>query len=155
MDKILVIFENYALNCAVLSWFSAQFIKTLLVLITTKKFVPERIFGPGGMPSAHSASVSALTIAVCRWVGFATPEFAITFMFASIVMYDATSVRRQAGEHAKAINIVVDKVDSLDDNDKNLDIKELKEVLGHTPIEVMAGSLLGILIAMIMPVPLA
>ncbi len=147
-----MIFENYALNCAIISWFSAQMIKTLLVLITTKKFVPERIFGPGGMPSAHSASASALTIAVCRWCGFATPEFAIAFMFASIVMYDATSVRRQAGEHAKAINIVVDRVDSLE-NDDDLNIKELKEVLGHTPLEVMAGSLLGIVVAMIMPVP--
>ena len=148
---ISVIFGNYALNCAVISWFSAQFIKTMLVLITTKKFVPERIFGPGGMPSAHSARVSALTIAICRVCGFASPEFAIAFMFASIVMYDATSVRRQAGEHAKAINIVVDKVDSLEDDDEDLNIKQLKEVLGHTPFEVMAGSLLGIIIAMIIP----
>ncbi len=146
-----IIFGNYALNCAILSWFSAQFIKTILVLITTKKFVPERIFGPGGMPSAHSASVSALSIAVCRLCGFASAEFAIAFMFACIVMYDATSVRRQAGEHAKAINIVVDRVDNLEDDDEELDIKELKEVLGHTPFEVMAGSLLGILIAMIIP----
>ncbi len=148
---ISVIFGNYALNCAVISWFSAQFIKTMLVLITTKKFVPERIFGPGGMPSAHSASVSALAISICRICGFASPEFAIAFMFASIVMYDATSVRRQAGEHAKAINIVVDKVDSLEDDDDDLNIKQLKEVLGHTPFEVVAGSLLGIIIAMIVP----
>ena len=153
MDKILFIFQNYALNCAVLSWFSAQMIKTLLVLIMTKKFVPERIFGPGGMPSAHSASVSALAISTCRMCGFTSTEFAIAFMLACIVMYDATSVRRQAGEHAKAINIVVDKVDSLekDDDEEDLNIKELKEVLGHTPFEVMAGSLLGILVAMLVP----
>ncbi len=149
---ISVIFGNYALNCAVISWFSAQFIKTMLVFITTKKFVPERIFGPGGMPSAHSASVSSLAIAVCKLCGFVSTEFAIAFMFACVVMYDATSVRRQAGEHAKAINIVVDKVDSLDDDENDfLNIKQLKEVLGHTPFEVMAGSLLGILIAMIVP----
>ena len=66
-------------------------------------------------------------------------------------MYDATSVRRQAGEHAKAINIVVDKVDQLEDDDDDLNIKELKEVLGHTPLEVLAGALLGILIAMLLP----
>ncbi len=146
-----MIFRNYVLNCAVLSWFSAQILKTLIVFITTKKFVPERIFGPGGMPSAHSASVTSLAIATCRYCGFNSVEFAISFVLACVVMYDATSVRRQAGEHAKAINIVVDKVDQLEDDDDDLDIKELKEVLGHTPLEVLAGALLGILIAMLLP----
>lgn len=152
MENLLFIFRNYALNCAVLSWFSAQMLKTLLVLIMTKKFVPERIFGPGGMPSAHSASVTSLAIATCRSCGFGSTEFAIAFLFACVVMYDATSVRRQAGEHAKAINIVVDKVDSLETDDDDLNIKELKEVLGHTPLEVLAGALLGIIISMIIPI---
>lgn len=149
MDNIGVLLHNYVLNCAVLAWFSAQIIKTLLVLVTTKRFVPERIFGPGGMPSAHSASVCALAIATCKMNGFSSVEFAITFMLACIVMYDATSVRRQAGEHAKAINKVVDRIE--DDDDDSLDINELKEVLGHTPLEVLAGALLGILISMILP----
>lgn len=147
-----MIFSNRVLCSALLSWFSAQMIKTLLVLITTKKFVPERIFGPGGMPSAHSASVTALAIATCRACGISSVEFAIAFVFAAVVMYDATSVRRQAGEHAKAINKMVDKVDKMEEDDEDLDIDQLKEVLGHTPLEVLAGSLLGIIISMLIPI---
>ena len=147
-----MIFSNRVLCCSLLAWISAQFIKTTLVLITTKKFVPERIFGPGGMPSAHSASVVALAIATCRVCGISSVEFAITFVLSAIVMYDATSVRRQAGEHAKAINKMVDKVDKIEEDDEDLNIDQLKEVLGHTPLEVLAGALLGILIAMLIPV---
>lgn len=152
MDFISMFFSNGVLCSALLSWFSAQMIKTLLVLITTKKFVAERIFGPGGMPSAHSASVTALTIATSRVCGVQSVEFALAFVFAAVVMYDATSVRRQAGEHAKAINKVVDKVDQMEEDDDDLDIRELKEVLGHTPLEVLAGALLGIIISMLIPV---
>ena len=152
MDFILMVFKNSVLCSAVISWFSAQIIKTLLVFITTKKFVPERIFGPGGMPSAHSASVTALSIATCRACGIQSVEFAIAFVLAAVVMYDATSVRRQAGEHAKAINKVVDKVDKMEEDDEELNIRQLKEVLGHTPLEVLAGALLGIIISMIIPV---
>ncbi len=152
MDFISLIFKNQALLSALFSWFFAQLIKTLLVLVTTKKFVPERIFGPGGMPSAHSASVTALVVSICRVSGLDSPEFAIAFALAAIVMYDATSVRRQAGEHAKAINKMVDKVDKIEDDDEELDINQLKEVLGHTPLEVLAGSLLGIIIAMLVPI---
>ena len=148
-----MIFSNRVLCSSVLSWFIAQMIKTLLVFITTKKFVPERIFGPGGMPSAHSASVTALSISTCRVCGIQSVEFALAFVFAAVVMYDATSVRRQAGEHAKAINKVVDKVDKMEEDDDDvLNINQLKEVLGHTPLEVLAGALLGILIAMLIPV---
>ncbi len=147
-----MILSNRVLCCAVLSWLSAQLIKTLLVFVLTKKFVSERIFGPGGMPSAHSSCVTALAISTCRVCGISSVEFAITFVLACVVMYDATSVRRQAGEHAKAINKVVDIVDKLEDDDDDLNIRQLKEVLGHTPLEVLAGSLLGILIAMIVPV---
>ena len=147
-----MIFSNRVLCSSVLSWFIAQMIKTLLVFITTKKFVPERIFGPGGMPSAHSASVTALSISTCRVCGIHSVQFALAFVFAAVVMYDATSVRRQAGEHAKAINKVVDKVDKMEEDDDVLNINQLKEVLGHTPLEVLAGALLGILIAMLIPV---
>ena len=148
-----MIFSNRVLCSSVLSWFISQMIKTLLVFITTKKFVPERIFGPGGMPSAHSASVTALSISTCRVCGIQSVEFALAFVFAAVVMYDATSVRRQAGEHAKAINKVVDKVDKMEEDDDDvLNINQLKEVLGHTPLEVLAGALLGILIAMLIPV---
>lgn len=152
MPKIGEIFSNYVLNIAILSWAVAQFLKTLLNLITTKKFNVERLVGAGGMPSSHSSTVCAMTIAIAKSEGFSSPFFALSFVFASIVMYDAMGVRRAAGEHAKIINMIVKK----QKNDlsfiylpRNKD--ELKEFLGHTPLEVLGGALLGILIAMVIP----
>lgn len=150
--NISELFHNYVLMCAVTSWFIAQVLKTLLVLIFTKKLKLERMVGSGGMPSAHTACVSALTIAICRLCGYSSVEFGISFIFAVVVIYDALNVRRQAGEHAKAINIVVDHIDEDNDDGDDLGIKQLKESLGHKPIEVLAGALLGILVAMIMPI---
>ena len=150
MESIKDLFSNYVLNVAVLSWLSAQVIKTFLNFLKTKKFTPERLVGAGGMPSAHSASVCGLTIAVARSVGFASPLFAISFLMAAVVMYDATGVRRAAGEHAKVINMIVRKQNgtfSYTPKKKG----ELKEFLGHTPIEVMGGAMLGILLALIVP----
>ena len=157
MQLIRELTHNYILNCAVLGWLLAQLLKAVYVWIATKKFVPERLFGPGGMPSSHSACVSALALAVCRSEGFSSPAFAIAFILACVVMYDATSVRRQAGEHGRAINLMMDKIEDLedpDDPDRDQDDREsveFKEVLGHKPIEVLAGALLGILIALVVP----
>ncbi len=150
MSKIQDLFSNYVLNVALLSWFSAQVIKTLLNLLKTKKLKMERMIGAGGMPSAHSASVCSMTIAIARSVGFQSPLFAMSFLLASIVMYDAMGVRRAAGEHAKVINMIVKK----NKNDISYIPRnkgELKEFLGHTPLEVLGGALLGILIAMLVP----
>ena len=143
--------HNYVLNCAVIEWAAAQVIKTLLVLFFSGKLRLERMVGSGGMPSAHTACVCALAIATCRAAGFASVEFAITFVLASVVMYDALNVRRQAGEHAKAINEIATAIDEIDGEYDLLDIAELKEQLGHKPMEVLAGALLGILTAMILP----
>ena len=144
--------HNYVLICAGTAWFMAQVLKTILVWILHGKIRWERMIGSGGMPSAHTACVCALTIASCRKAGFDSVAFAITFILAIIVIYDALNVRRQAGEHAKAINIMVDRLDNEYVDDQNLGIKELKESLGHKPMEVLAGALLGILIAMLIPV---
>jgi acid phosphatase family membrane protein YuiD len=151
MQELQSLIHNYVLICAVAGWFSAQLLKVMYVLIRTHKFVPERMFGPGGMPSSHSACVTALTIATCRADGFGSTTFAIAFALACVVMYDATGVRRQAGEHAKALNMVMDRIDNMYDDDTDFDNEDLKEVLGHTPLEVLAGALLGILIALIIP----
>ncbi len=146
--KLASLLHNYVLNCAVLGWGVAQVLKTLLVLIFTGKLKLERMIGSGGMPSAHSACVCALAMGTCRYAGFSSEEFAITFVLASVVMYDAMNVRRQAGEHAKAINSIRDL---MDDDEVNDSANELKESLGHKPMEVLAGALLGILIALILP----
>ncbi len=152
MEIISKLFQNYVLNVSLLSWFTAQILKTLIVLLLTRKFVPERLVGAGGMPSAHSATVCALTIAVARKVGFASTEFAITFILAAIVMYDAMGVRRAAGEHAKAINQILDKHIAKKNGQEPLFTKRLKEFLGHTPFEVLCGAVLGIVIALLVPV---
>ena len=143
---------NYVLVSAVISWTAAQIIKTLLYLIKNRNFKAERLFGAGGMPSSHSALVCAATIAVSRKVGPGSPEFAIMFIIAIVVMYDAMGVRRAAGLHAKEINKMNKyfEIDSKTD-EENIKHKELKEYLGHTPFEVLGGALLGILIALIVP----
>lgn len=150
MNSLRDLFGNYVLNVAILCWLSAQLLKTLLNFLKTRRFNPERLVGAGGMPSAHSASVCGVTIALARSQGFVSPLFALSFLMAAIVMYDAMGVRRQAGEHARVINMIVRK-------NKNYvtympkDKDGLKEFLGHTPMEVMGGALLGILIAILLP----
>ncbi|MEZ3453360.1 MAG: divergent PAP2 family protein [Oscillospiraceae bacterium] len=153
---------NYVLFASLVSWCAAQVIKTLLNFMQTKKFNPERLFGAGGMPSSHSALVCSATIAVCRKCGFGSSEFAIMFIVAMIVMYDAMGVRRSAGLHAREINRInrIFAVRGIKPNEESQERKpekrkkELKEYLGHTPFEVLGGALLGILIAMAMPMTL-
>lgn len=157
---------NVILIIAVVSWVLAQLLKTLIDMIKTHKFSAERLTGSGGMPSAHSATVCSLAIATCRVCGICSAEFALAMVLAMVVMYDATGVRRAAGLHAKAINQLRrvvneldeefmdrfdDKIDDISENDEE-DIKELKEYLGHTPLEVLCGALLGILVAMAFPI---
>lgn len=142
---------NYVLTAAVLSWVIAQIIKTALYLVKNKTFKSERLLGAGGMPSSHSALVCSATVAVSRVVGVGSPLFAVMFLLALIVMYDAMGVRRAAGLHAKEINRM-NKY--LEQKDKSVVVpkkKELKEFLGHTPFEVLGGALLGIIIALIIP----
>lgn len=149
---------NYVMTVAVVSWCAAQIIKTIIHFIQTKSFNPERLFGAGGMPSSHSALVCSATIALCKKCGFASSEFAIMFIIAMVVMYDAMGVRRSAGLHAKEINRInrifaIKEIKPLDEanSKKSAKKKELKEYLGHTPFEVLGGALLGILIAMLVP----
>ncbi len=148
---------NYVLTTAVVSWCTAQVIKTLLHLLKTKTFNAERLFGSGGMPSSHSALVCSATIALCRKCGEGSPEFALMFILAVIVMYDAMGVRRAAGLHARELNkmnklFVIKEIFTADEVERDNKKKELKEFLGHTPFEVLGGALLGILIAMIVPI---
>lgn len=145
---------NYTLTTAIIAWSAAQIIKTILFFIMHKKFNAERLFGAGGMPSSHSALVCSATVAISRVEGVGSPLFAVMFIIAVVVMYDAMGVRRAAGQHAKAINqmnkFLLDEV--VDEDEEKPEIKKLKEYLGHTPYEVLGGALLGILIALIVPV---
>ena len=157
---------NVVLLVAVLGWVAAQILKTIIYSIKYKTFNPERIWGAGGMPSSHSALVSALAIATARVEGIGSTEFALAMALALVVMYDACGVRHEAGRHDREINRLRRIVAKLDDEtieklDEEIDIeseqqegieKDLKEFLGHTPFQVICGSLLGILIAMAFPI---
>lgn len=156
---------NVVLIISVISWVLAQVIKTLLYVIKNKKFDAERLMGAGGMPSSHSATVCSMAIATSRVCGITSTEFALAMVFAFVVMYDATGVRRQAGLHAKEINSLKRIVNELDEEyldrlddkleereDTSEDMKDLKEFLGHTPLQVLCGALLGIIVAMAFPI---
>lgn len=148
-----VFFGNYILSIALLSWLSAQIIKTVINVILTKKFEAERLWGAGGMPSAHSALVCSLVMASAKSYGVNSPIFALAFVLAGIVMYDAMGVRRETGEQAKILNKMI--ADWLSEGNALFageNAKALKEKVGHTPFEVIAGALLGLLIAILIPV---
>ncbi|MDR1002232.1 MAG: divergent PAP2 family protein [Oscillospiraceae bacterium] len=143
--------NNYALVCSILGWTLAQIFKFILTLVVNRRLEFERLFGAGGMPSGHSATVTALVIAVSRQCGVSSVEFAIATVIASVVIYDAMGVRHEAGKHAQVINqmVKVSKEDDIPEND--ISANELKESLGHTPLEVLGGIMLGILIPVILP----
>ena len=158
------IFNNYCLASALIAWIISQILKTIFVYVTERRFDFGRLFGAGGMPSAHSAAVVALTFAVRRQCGTNSPIFAISAVLAAIVMYDANGVRRSSGEQAKLLNKLVDVLDipeikqteikkklKIFNKDEPQNIKLLKEQLGHTPIEVLAGVIIGILVALFIP----
>jgi acid phosphatase family membrane protein YuiD len=143
MSKVLQdLIQNEILMSAFLSWFLAQVIKTILYFIVNKEWNFERLVGSGGMPSCHSASVCALTTAVLINEGFHSPLFVICGVFSFIVMYDATGVRRETGIQAQVLNDIVELLSY--ETDKVIMEKKLKEFIGHTPIQVCAGAILGI-----------
>ncbi len=131
---------------ALIAWFIAQVIKVVIVLVTERKFDFGRFVGSGGMPSSHSAFVTGLSIAIGITNGFASEIFAVSAVLALVVMYDAAGVRRQAGEHAKLLNEIINEWSHQ--NFQNAEV-QLKELLGHTPLQVVAGALLGLVIAII------
>ena len=148
MDFIKDLLNNYALIYSLLGWFIASFAKIIIILIREKRFDFRKLYASGGMPSSHSATVSSLATAVAKTDGLRSASFAIAFMFAFIVMYDAAGVRRAAGQQAKILNRLVD---DLMEKKPIYFTKNLKELIGHTPLEVIIGALLGILIVLVMP----
>lgn len=137
--------ENVIVTC-ILAWFIAQLIKVILTLITSKKVDFRRFVGSGGFPSSHASFVTSLATAVGLINGFDGAEFAISVVLALVVMYDAAGVRRAAGQQARILNKIVEEWEHKDLTHTD---KRLKELLGHTPKEVFAGAILGIIIALI------
>lgn len=148
MQFLQDLFSNPIFFSAFTGWLVAQILKTLIHLYFTKKFVAERLIGSGGMPSSHSATVCALVTATGYHYGPSSFEFAISLIFAIIVMHDARGVRRETGIQAQLLNEILEIFNSMGRNELNAHEK-LKEFVGHTPLQVLVGAILGILCAVI------
>ena len=136
-------FEQYKLLIVPIAvWFFIQLFKVIWEFIVTHKFDITRIWGAGGMPSSHSAIATCIATMVGKIDGISSTTFAIAVVFACVVMYDAAGVRRAAGKQAKIINKIVEtpEMNSIQMQEK------LVEVLGHTPVQVLVGAALGILV---------
>lgn len=144
MGQFSDIFHNKALGISILACFLAQFFK--IFTSPEKKIDFTRIITSGGMPSSHSSFVTSLATVIGLDKGFNSIEFAIVFVFGAIVMYDASGVRRAVGKQASILNKILEDFQ----NKKHIEHKQLKELIGHTPKEVIAGAILGIITALIL-----
>jgi uncharacterized protein len=138
------IFHNRVLASAVTGWAIAQFLKVALGIIRERRFNFKWFVGSGGMPSSHTALVVALAVSVGFDYGFKSTLFAVTCVFAFIIMFDAQGVRQQSGKQAEALNVILEDLYSQ----KGLQSDPLKELFGHTPIEVIAGAAIGVLVSL-------
>ena len=139
------VFSNRILIAGALGWLTAQVLKTIIFAITNHGINWSRLFGDGGMPSGHSATVTAIAVSCGMELGFDSPIFAVACFMAIIVMHDAMGVRRETGKQSQVLNHLVEVVYA-----KNLTPEEkLKEFVGHTPLQVFFGFILGLCIAII------
>ena len=145
MNYLLDILNNKFIYIPILVWFFIQSFKVIWDLVATKKFNFKRILGAGGMPSSHSAVVTSLTVLIGKSEGLDSPIFALSFIFAMVVMYDAAGVRRAAGKQAHLLNKIIETPGLT-----NVEVQErLVEVLGHTPLQVFIGAAIGIIVGLI------
>ncbi|WP_081165399.1 divergent PAP2 family protein [Lactococcus garvieae] len=146
MDFFKEIISNQILVTAIVGWFAAQIIKIFVDIFRYKKLDLRLLFATGGMPSSHSALVVSMTTATGLTQGFDSAIFAMATVFAFVVMYDAQGIRRQAGTHAYILNIIIKTIENPKINAE----RALKELLGHTPLQVFGGAVLGIVMALLM-----
>jgi hypothetical protein len=137
-------FSNRVLWAAFSGWTLAQIIKVPLEYVLHRRWDWSLLVSSGGMPSSHSALVTGTAMAIGLETGFSSPLFALAFVLAGVVIYDAIGVRRQAGDHARVLNLMIDELLT----GHPLAEKELKEMLGHTPREVVGGIVLGIVMSL-------
>jgi acid phosphatase family membrane protein YuiD len=145
-NDISQILDNQILLVAIAACLIAQVLKLIIDLIQNGKFSVKVLTTTGGMPSAHSALVTALAAGVGENLGWKSAEFAIATIFAIVVMYDAAGVRQAAGKQARILNQMVGELFS---EDHKFNEEKLKELLGHTPVQVIAGSVLGVVISLL------
>ena len=131
---------------AILGWFVAQLLKVIFVIVKDRRIDFSRFIGAGGMPSSHASFVVSMAVAVGLVEGFRSTVFSVAVVLALVVMYDAAGVRRAAGQQARILNRIVE---AWGKEDFAKTEKKLKELLGHTPVEVFAGAILGAVIALL------
>ena len=141
--NLLALFQNKALIAGLTAWAMAQLVKIPLDYLRTRRWNWALLFTTGGMPSSHSSLMTATTLAIGLYYGLDNPLFAIGVAITMIVVYDAAGVRMQAGIHAQRINVLFNELL----HGHMVDEKELREVIGHTQLEVVGGILLGLVVA--------
>ena len=144
-NNFMTFIQNKYVYIPFLLWFGIQLFKVIYDLVTTHKFNFKRIMGAGGMPSSHSAVVVGLATLIGKYQGVGTPIFAVSLILAFVVMYDAAGVRRAAGKQAKLLNKLIETpgLTTVQVSEK------LVEVLGHTPLQVIVGALIGLVVGLI------
>ncbi len=146
MELLQELLSNQLIVCGLTGWAVAQVLKTIIHALVTRKFDIRRMFGDGGMPSGHSATVTAMATCAAIQYGLGSFEFAVTVMLAIIVMHDAMGVRLETGKQAI---IIKELAQLMEDMGKDISGEEkLKEFVGHTPMQVVAGALLGVCVAL-------
>ena len=150
MDTVILqIIGNRIIQTGAIAWVLSQVIKTVIHLILNKKIVWERLVGDGGMPSSHSATVTSVAVAAGFTAGWDSPVFAVAVFLAIIVMHDARGVRRETGKQAVVINNMLEFFEKMGAGDMTPE-QTLKEFVGHSPLQVAAGAVLGFAVAIAM-----
>ena len=152
MPVLKQLFTNFIVMSAASGWFTAQILKIFTGRFRNrkKKFnLLDALFGTGGMPSSHSAAVMALCTSIAIRFGFGSPLFAIAGLLCIIVMNDATGVRRETGKQSKALNLILKDLFTDSPDKEKLD-ENFRELIGHTPLQVVCGAITGIVVAVVM-----
>ena len=139
---------NKIIQTGAVAWVTSQILKTIIHLIVNKKIVWERLFGDGGMPSSHSATVTSVAVATGFTAGWGSPVFGVAVFLAIIVMHDARGVRRETGKQAVVINNMLELFEKMGAGNMTPE-QTLKEFVGHTPLQVAAGAILGFVVAVL------
>lgn len=147
MRFLIELVNNKPLVIAAVSWLVAGILKMIIELRINKKLQLSRIVGAGGMPSSHTSTVVALAIALGYYNGIRSSEFALAAIFAIIVIHDAVGVRLETGKQAKVLNTMMFESEAFKDLDFE---KQLKEYVGHTPLQALAGAVVGIIVSTLM-----
>ena len=147
-EFFIELWANRILIAALTGWAVAQLLKTLIYAVLYRDFNPERLIGSGGMPSSHAATVCALCVCALRHCGVASPIFALAFIQTIVVLHDARGVRYETGKQAQMITAITEFIEKTTNQDVFPEM-ELKELVGHTPLQVLVGAIIGVIVGLL------